>query len=330
MAEQQKPSVAEFSDAELIELANDPSVTAQELAKLTPSEQRRFMSLRQSTPQGDSSGAVSKMADALDAVGNFGVGAAKGLGESVFNLGASMKDVPSDILIPGMSAITGRKTLGDVANWIGPEGTNAERAFAQTPPELAAQGRGENVGKTVEQVAEFFLPAGKVGPLARGSANLVGKLPKAAGPVRRMATDAAWKAAPIADDALGAAGVAALHGDESPESAAAWSAGGGAAGQGMSQLARLLSTPTGAKLGPLLAAIAAMTGIESLGAGVGGTMGAGLGTFGMARSIANSALRKPGAVGKLRWASEDIGQKAGTLGAGAADQLRATRRRSQD
>ena len=266
---------------------------------------------------------------AVGAVLDAGVGAAKGLGESAFNLGRIAKGIP---LVPGLPQVTGMDaTVGGLGNALaelvyGPSGQTADQAFSEVPPELEAQGTGEKVGKTLEQVIEFLLPAGKVGPLGRLSADVVGSTPKAAGAVRRGLSNLAWKGAPIADDAFGAAGVAALHGDESPQSAAAWSAGGGVGGQALSQIARLLATPFGQQLGPYLAALAAM----NAGGGLTQTgVGAGLTGFGLAKAAAQHAITRPGGVGKIRWAAEDLGQRGGTLAAGMADQARTPRRRSE-
>lgn len=317
MAEQQQQAVAEFTDAELIELANDPRVTSQHLAKLTPNEQRRFMALRQAKPDQERS-TIDQAGEALSALGDAGTGAVKGLGKSVVNLGGAVNSVTEPI----------GNAIADLFGLPGHIDSSGD--FAGAEAAMAPANKAESIGQTVEQIAEFLIPAGKVGPLSRGAANMVGKLSKASGPVRRMATDAAWKAAPIAENALGAGTVAAVHGDETPESAAMWSAGGGATGQALSQAARLLATPLGQKLGPYLAAIAAMSAAGGLtGPLTAGGIGAGMTGFGLANQVARSALRRPGAIGKLRWAAEDLGQQGGTLAAGVADQSRTPRRRSE-
>lgn len=257
---------------------------------------------------------------AVDTGEDFSRGAFKGAGESAFRLGGAVRQ------IPGIGHATDA-----IAKLVGPSGTNPEQAFAQVPQELEAKNSAENAGKIIEQIAEFFLPAGKAGVAAQGlsgATDLFLGMPKAAGAVRRMATNTAMPAAKIAGDALAAGGVSALHGDDNPQYAAAGSAAGGAGGQGVAQLAKLLSTKTGQQLAPLLAAIAAMTTMESVGGGLSGTLGGGLGAFSVARSIAKRALNSPGAVGRLGWAAEQGGEKAGTLAAGAVDQSRKTKRRS--
>lgn len=320
MPQQSKPS--ELTDAQLIELANSATVTPEDLALLTPSEAQRFSKMRQSSPQQDRDDSLmSLMGSAVNGVEDFSRGAFKGAGETAFNLGSAVRQIP----------VVGHVTDA-LAKLVGPEGTDPEQAFAQVPQELEAKNSAENAGKIVEQLAEFFVPAGKVGVAAQGlsgATDLVLKLPKAASTARRVATNGAWKGSKIAGDALAAGGVSALHGDDDPQYAAAGQAGGAVAGLSAAQLAKLLSTKAGQQLGPLLAAIAAMSTIEGVGGGLSGTMGAGMGTFSVARSLAKRALNNPGAVGKLGWAAEQGGEKLGTVAAGATDQSRKTRRRSE-
>lgn len=313
-----------FTDADLIAIANDSRTTAQDIARLTPDEQQRFIALRRSTPE-PVSGARSIFGSVVDTAEGLGRGAVKGAGETVFNLGSLMKGAPSDILIPGLSAVTGKKTLGDIANVVGPEGTNAEQAFSQLPPELEAQGGAENVGKIIEQVMEFFLPSGKVGPTASAAADLVMKMPKGASTARKALTDTIWKGAPMVDDAIGAGAVSMAHGDENPEYAMGASAGTNLAGQGVAQLTKLLQNPVIRQIFAILAGGAAAQGAGTLtGGNLVGIGSSGLGTYAVARNLAGRAASNPG---RLMWAAENAGRRGAATAAGATD---VTRRRSRD
>lgn len=309
-----EPQAQRFSDADLIAIANDPRVTPEDIAKLTPDEQRRFMAVRQQTPaQVSQRGALQSV---LEAAKGAATGAAKGVGESIFHLGDLMKGAPSDLIMPGLSSLTDMKTLGDIANRVGPEGTNATQAFAHVLEELQPQGKAETIGKTAEQIGEFFIPAGKVGPAARGAAEAVTSLTKAAGPARRMLTDAAWKLAPVVDDAIGASAVSMAHGDTQPQYAAAGSAAGNLLGQAASQATKLIT-----KSGPaaFLAALAAGKGAEMLGLDDLDAMLTGGAAFGATKQALRSGKKNPAA---LAWALEELGRRMGAFGAGAIDAKR--------
>lgn len=100
----------------------------------------------QPAKQDEGGGIMSTLAD-------VGVGAAKGLGNTVIGLGELAQS-----WIPGVaqasSAIYGRDVSGDY-----------ERARAHVQPTNTAQ----NVGFMAEQVGEFFVPGGAVARAARGS-----------------------------------------------------------------------------------------------------------------------------------------------------------------
>lgn len=307
----QKPS--SLTDQELIELANDASVTAKDLALLSPDEARRYAALRQS--KGDGSSLTSKLGGVIDAGNEMAKGAVKGAGETAFNLGNMVHS------IPGIGNLTDM-----LSTLVGPEGTNPDQAFSRVPEDLKAANTAQAFGKGAEQIGEFFLPAGKVGMAQRGAAELVGSIPKAAGTVRKIATDAAWKMAPVLDNALATGGVALAHGDEDPQYAAGTQAGLQTAGLGLGQLTKLLETKVGSQYAPILAAILVMKGVSALGGGLGETMGSGLAANTATRTLTRRALQQPGAAGKLLWGAEKAGERAGTLGAGVVDETRRRRR----
>lgn len=274
----------------------------------------------QPQPQG-----ITGMADAGEGLAR---GALKGVGETAFHLGDLARHIPSDLFFPGLSTLTGATSIGDVGGQIG--GMSADQAFAQVPEDLIAKGGGEKTGKALEQIAEFFLPAGKVGMAQRGASSLVTHLPKAAGTVRRLATDAAWKAAPVIDDALSAAGTAMSHGEDWSGAANA-AAGSGlthGAGIGVGQLTKLLATKAGRQLAPLIAAILGMKGAAVLGADIAGTGAAGWAANAAARNLTRRVL-SPSNQGRLMWGAESVGQRAAPVAAGVVDNSRQETRRRQ-
>lgn len=305
-----------LTDSELLQLAGNPRATPEVMAKLTPEEKTRLQRLSQ--PQEDHSSAIDMLKSALGVGGDLAEGAFKGAGETAFHLGQGVR------AIPGVGSITDL-----LAELVGPEGTDPEQAFSQVPADLKAENTAQSVGKGAEQIAEFFIPgkatwtAGNL--MSRPLLNAWLKTNQKAQPVLSKALEVGQKGAEIAGDALAAGAVGAAHGDD-PVNAAQWAAGGGVAGQTLSQLLRTLSTKTGQQIGPLIAAIMAMKAVESAGGGMAGTLGGGLGGFSVARSLAQSAIRKPGAVRRLRDATERAGESAGLVGAELSS---GPRRRSQ-
>lgn len=311
---------APLSDSELLQLLHDPTMTPQDWALVTPAEQARLKELAAPQTKGAGTSVIDMAKSALGFGGDVLTGAAKGAGETVFNLGNAVHS------IPGLGNLTDM-----VAEMVGPKGTNAQQAFAQVPEDLAANTTGEKLGKAGERIAEFILPsqaefsAGNL--MARPALNAWLKTSQKAQPVLSAALTAAEKGLNIAGDAGMSALVGAAQGGD-PETAAKWSAGGDVGGQVASQLLRTLNTKTGQQLGPLLAAIAAMKAMESAGGGISGTLGGGLGGFSVARSIAKNMINKPGAVRRIRDVAELAGNRAGQIGAGITD-ANAPRRRSQ-
>lgn len=314
MADQQ----TRFSDSELLQIASDSRTTPQDLALLTPQERTRLQSLTLDTPQKAGTSGMDVVKGVAGTVGDVLTGAAKGAGNTAFNLGSAVHS------IPGIGDATDA-----IATLLGPEGTNPKQAFAQTPTDLEPKNTSEKVGQFAEQVGEFILPgkasltAGNY--MARPALDAWLKISQKARPLASKALQVTEKGLNIAGDALMSGAVGAAHGDD-PVNAAEWSAGGSLAGQGLSQLLRTLSTKTGQQIGPLLAAIAAMSAVEGAGGGLGASGIGALGSFGVARSLANAALRRPGAVRRLRDLAEDAGTKVGLIGAEASS---GPKRRSQ-
>lgn len=133
-----------LTDEELLALADDPLFKA----KATPEERGRLSQLR-AQPAPEQKSIYNKAADAAV---DIGIGAVKGVGNTVFGLGKIFHDYTpvgriSDAILPG--------------------------AFEQRPPELAPQGTAQHVGYGAEQIGEFFLPTGAAGKV--GKAAEVGK-----------------------------------------------------------------------------------------------------------------------------------------------------------
>lgn len=92
------------------------------------------------------------MEKAADLAGDVAIGAAKGVGNTIFGLGKVFRDYTpvgyiSDAILPG--------------------------AFDQRPPEIVPTNTAQKVGYTGEQIGEFFIPTGAAGKL--GKAAEVGK-----------------------------------------------------------------------------------------------------------------------------------------------------------
>lgn len=321
MIEPQQAKSPELSDSELLQLVGDPTMTPEDWAKLTPGETKRLQSL--SAPKADHSKAIDMVKSALSTGGDLITGAAKGAGETAFNLGNAVHS------IPGVGNIT-----DFLAKALGPEGTDPDQAFAQVPGDLAASNTAQKVGKGAERIAEFVAPsratftAGSY--LGRPALNAWLGTSQKARPILSGALSAAEKGLNIAGDAAMSGAVGAAQGGDAID-AAKWSAGGDVGGEVLSQAMRGLNTATGQKLGPLLAAIAAMKAMESMGGGISGTLGGGLGGFSVARSLANQVIRKPGSVRRMRDVAELAGKRAGQIGAGASnvESDSGPRRRSQ-
>lgn len=313
----------ELTDSELLQLARDSRMTSREWALLTPSEQSRMKRLASPTtqPKDTGSSAFDTAKSALSFGGDLLSGVAKGAGETAFNLGNAVHS------IPGLGNLTDM-----IAELVGPKGTNPDQAFAQVPEDLTATNAGQKIGKAGERIAEFVLPskaeftAGNL--LARPALNAWLRTSQKTQPVLSAALTAAEKGLNIAGDAGMAGLVGAAQGGD-PIDAAKWSAGGALAGEGASQLLRTLSTDTGQRIGPLLAAIAAMKAVEGVGGSMGDSMGGALGGFSIAKGLANKIIKQPGAVRRIRDAAELAGTRAGQIGAGVMNANSTPRRRSQ-
>lgn len=314
--EQAKPVPVELTDAEMVEFVNDPTVGAEALALLTPGEKARYQTLKSAKPEGGSfMGSIGK---AIDVGEDVATGVVKGAGQTAFNLGNLVHS------IPGIGDATDA-----LAKLFGGAGTDPDQAFAQTPQDLQPTNTAQAFGKGAEQIGEFFIPAGKVGMASRGAADLVGKLPKAAGTVRKAATDLAWKGAPVVDNALSTGAVAAAHGDEDPQYAAGTQALLQSLGIGAGQASKLLGTMAGKQYAPILAGVALFKLISALGGDIGTSAASGLAANQATRTIARRYLSQPGAQGKMLFGAERAGEKLGTAGAGIVDETRRRRRDQQ-
>lgn len=240
-----------------------------------------------SADKGAMSGITGSVVDALQ-------GVLKGAGEN----SSKLLD-----LVPGFEQGT-----NDVGNAIG--GKLAEILYgkeAVTPPigkqqvrdAFAPENTAEKVGKTAENVGEFFLPAGGMRKGAVEGLVRYG-IPNSLSPA---AMNVANKAAAVAGRTLGEAGsaygVSALHGDAHPEHAAEWGALGPLFGAGMEQAGPALASGSAAVLqNPVVQKILPFIAAGGIGKAVGGIdptggIGAGLATWGLIRSLVSDALSNP-------------------------------------
>ena len=136
------------------------------------------------SPETQQAATGSKIVGGLKALGDAGWGAAKGAGDTAVNLGRMVSSVTE----PAGNAIADALGL--------PGHIDSSQDFVGAEAAMAPSNRPEAIGKTLEQIAEFFLPAGKAGMFE----NVIGSLARrgATGPVRK---GMAMKMAPVADQA---------------------------------------------------------------------------------------------------------------------------------
>ena len=293
----------DLTRADLAEIARDPSLTEADATHFSPREWAAIQKLR---GEGDRGGAGRSTVDALQGVLT---GAAKGAGETVFNLGDLVHNTP------GVGSVTdalSRVFGGD------PEAT-FDRGEAVNPLALMAgaddisteaKTGAERVGKFGEQVGEFMVPAGatRLATIRK----LTQAIPDTLSP---KAMAAANKLTSLVGRVLGegasATGVAAIHGDKTPESAGAIAGGTTAAGEALSRtMTALMKTPMGRELLPYLTAIAASQIVPFNMPGLAAVAGG----FGLTRSMARRGFANPkvrAQVGKkITQGSRRVGQAA--------------------
>lgn len=323
-----------LTDEQLLELITDPRTTAVRLQKLYPEERQRLEQLMRSgaampggaaigpagrpTPPAAAPSTSSMLKSGALAVGDVGLGALKGLGESVFKGGQLVHRTP----------ILGNVTDA-IAKLLGPEGTDPDQAFAQMPPELASTSTAQHLGKFGEQVAEI----GLLGKPARMAAigGLVKAIPNSASPATMQVLN---QVAAILGRSIGeggAAGLSALaHEDPNPERAALIGASGPVAGAALGKAtdfaAQAMNTKLGAEILPLLVAGTAM---QAAGGLTPGGLGAGLGTWGTMRAGARQVLTDPQLTKKVKAIEQLVSLAAARSGAAASTQLGVDRRQSR-
>lgn len=230
----------------------------------------------------------------LTMLGDLGIGAAKGAGDTANTLGELVNK------IPGVGAAT--TGLGNaIGGWVGQSqyGTKAEpvtadKAHAAVDQDLTATNTSQRVGKGAEQVAEFFVPASPSRLAAiEGLARLI------PGGASKSTMAALNKLAAVVGRSAGEAGsagaVSMLHGDN-PDLPMALGAAGPVAGAGMEALVPLLAkSPVLAQIIPWIAggaagsALTAATGPLGIPGGLAMTMG----VQGAARAATRKLLKDP-------------------------------------
>lgn len=256
-------------------------------------------------------------------VGELATGVAKGAGESVVGLGEMVHNTP---------------VLGDLTDMLARmTGGNPDDAFGAAHQQLTARpGSMEGTGKTMEQIAEFFLPvkgtgAAKITTLPMGMRQalikrLVSAIPNGASPEMMARLN---KLAAIGGRVGGEAGSAALvssiHGNDDPEAPAAVAGSGPLVGAGASGAASALNTAWGKELAPYLAAL----GTASVAPFTMPGLGAAMGSFGLTRMAARRLLKNPTTVPKIQRTLRS-GAELGARGLGAVtDQVMPRRRLEQ-
>lgn len=255
-------------------------------------------------PQGHST--TGMFGDVLTGIG-------KGAGQTAFNLGNLVHKTP----------LLGQLT-DKLATLVGPEGTDPEAAFSKNPQELEATNTAQKVGKVGEQVGEFFIPA-SASRLATVK-GLVKLIPDTASPqAMALANKMLAQVGRVLGEAGSAAGVSAVHGDETPEKSAEIAGGTTAAGAALGATAKaLLKTTVGRELAPYLTAIAAMNIVSPF---TPGGMASTVGAFGLTRSMANRAFRSPKLRTQIGTRIAQGASKLGEAAAGAESEYRVPQRR---
>lgn len=285
-------SPSSFTQTELQDIANDPRLTNADRAHFTPEQWGTIQSLKRAPGQagqpstaesGGGSDESSILGNVARAIGSVGVGAFKGTGSSVVNVGQLAHKVPVI------------KQLMDTVGL-----TDQDLAFREKA--LQPEGTAESIGHGAEQIGEFMLPAGAARKGAiKGLARLI---PDAASPATMKTLN---KVAAITGRSLGegasAAAVSTAHG-ENPDVPAAIGAGAPLVGAGVSAaippLVQLINQyPIIASMFPWLVGGAVGTaagGIPGLAAGAGGGLGAQLALRGAARGAVREKMHDPKAV----------------------------------
>ena len=307
-----------LTDAQLQELASDPQFSEADRALLTPSERTRLAAVQsQGTMMGKAKGVVR--------------GVVKGAGETAFKAGSVVHNTPgvgdlTDLLSRMVAPTIGYAMNGMQSPDQGADAffkSNPDAAFSQTPRELEANGTAEAVGKGLEQAGEFFIPAGPTRMAA--IERLVKFIPNATPAVQmKILNKLAALTGRVAGEGASATGVAALHGDEDPQTEGKAAAIATGTGEGLAGLMNVLKTQAGKKLGPFFAAMTAMNaGSKVLPKGLGSQMGA----FGLLKGGAKSLIEDPGKIRtgqKLVKSGANLGGRATAAG---IDHVRLQKRR---
>lgn len=300
-----------LTNDELKQFMADPDTKAEDVALLTPDEKARFDRLQ-------SAGTMRGMA--RDVV----TGAGKGAADTAVSLGSMVHSIPgvgdlTDMFAKMAAPLMGGDALTDPkAAFNKPEATKTQLG-------LDAENTAQSVGKTGEQIGEFFIPA----PSSRLEAvkSLVRLIPDSASP-RAMAlgNKIARYAGRILGEAGSAAGVSAVHGDDNPEISGAIAGGTSAAAEGLGPMVKmLLGTKLGREIAPMLIAVGAMHAAGGITSDLG--VGAGLGSYGVLRGTAKQALRNPKVQAQTGRAITQALTKGGELAAGSESEARVPKRR---
>lgn len=273
----------------------------------------------------------------IQALNDVIVGAGKGAGSTVFNLGKLVHNTPglgnlTDELSKLVAPFIVKMAGGD-----NPGLTDPSAAFSQEPLDLKAKNTAQKVGKVGEQMAEFFLPTGGAATdmdvLKTVTSNpklafLEPLLTKTASS-GVQSLNKVGKAVPLAADAVKtgvqAAMTSAAHGDQSPEQVGLTAATGPLMGAAAAKAVPLIDTTTAQHLIPAIGALLAtkpLTGM--MGTEIG--LGSSLGLYGAMRAIIADALKNPDAIGNLQSLARRTLPLVSKGAAATQDQLRAQKR----
>lgn len=287
-----------LTPAQLMDLKNDPRMEdpltrAKVMSQLAPEDAGIFRN-QPVNPRGGGPKPNGMFTD-------LATGVLKGAGSTATNLGSLVGS------IPGVGAVT--NALGNAigGNWSSPDTgkVSNDEAFGQIKKDLQPSNTTQQVGKTGEQMGEFFIPGGAAENAAQ---DLLYKIPPSVWDT--LPANAMYYLRNMLGGAGAAYGTASAQGDEEPWKAAL--AGGAAAP--LAEGARAL-VPGAAAAAPFVAGGAAM---HAAAPGMGLVGGLGLGS--LLRNVVRREVTTPENINALQSLIRRAAPKGGQLVGGAISQ----------
>jgi hypothetical protein len=298
---------------DFIDLATDPRVTDDVIARLGPRAQHQVRLLRSAgvVPPSPPPEPQSLLERGVQHGADVSIGALKGAGQTGLNVARAARRVPG--IGAGLDALSR-------AQGVDPEQTYGAAGRAELDPTNTAQ----RIGKNTEQIGEYLAGgSGLARPIAagvtaarraglRGAVNLLPEGASRGATIVSQLNRLLTSATPALSGAGASGAVAAAHGSENPLPAAAFGGAGAAAGQG---LGAMTQTDLGRRILPFLLGGGAYAGAKGLGLPDAYAGGGGLMLGGAFREAIRHAMQSnPSFVAVLRAILEGTGRTAGAAG----------------